>query len=363
MRSVTRLLRGREHALGRGLLVLRKLDCPSPAAARGARRRRARRRGCARSSRARRAVPTPTSRSTSGRNVRRSERSRRVATRAWWTPSGSTSSRTTGSCRIRRITESAIARRTTSPAVASAPRSATAISGRSGWATRARGCTSRSGRARPRRPGAAVRRARRGARGHLLADLDLELAEATEGPPPLITETASSTTPAISLPSVSCSPVRRRIVVIRTLLVEVLVTDEAAHELERSGRRACRRFPRRRSPGERGTARRALPEASRSSPRRAGAGGSRPSARGAGRRCRSTSCRCARAAPAARSARPGRRCSACGSRASRRASARVRDCAPRSSQRSALRFPSHRRAAPARANPAASSTERPRTPP
>ena len=140
--------------------------------------------------------------------------------------------------------------------------------------------------------------------------------------------------------------------------------DERSRARARAQRPAgLRRFPRRRSPDERGTARRALPGASRSSPRRAGAGGSRPSARVADRPCRSTSCRCARAAPDARSARPGRRRSACGSRVSRRASARVRGCAPQSSQRSALRFPSHRSAAPARANPAASSTERPRTPP
>ena len=72
--------------------------------------------------------------SRSGRNVRRSERSRRVATRAWWTPSGSRSSRTIGSWRMRRMTDSAIARRTASPAVASVPRSATAISGVSGVA-------------------------------------------------------------------------------------------------------------------------------------------------------------------------------------------------------------------------------------
>ena len=56
-------------------------------------------------------------RSTSGANVRRSERSVRVATRALWTPSGSASSRTTGRGGSAGRPTSASAPRTTSPAV------------------------------------------------------------------------------------------------------------------------------------------------------------------------------------------------------------------------------------------------------
>ena len=59
------------------------------------------------------------------------------------------------------------------------------------------------------------------------------------GSPSSSTDTASSTTPPMSRPSASWSSVRRRIVVMRTLLVELLVPDEPAHELDRRGRRAA----------------------------------------------------------------------------------------------------------------------------
>ncbi len=122
--------------------------------------------------------------STSERNVRRSERSRRVATRAWCTPSGSTSRRTTGSCRIKRMTESAIARRTTSPADASLPRSETGTSGVSGaCAASARMyfavCSGEPAPACRRRSTSGIEERRR----HLVADLHLELAEARRRAP------------------------------------------------------------------------------------------------------------------------------------------------------------------------------------
>ena len=82
-----------------------------------------------RASGGRRAGLRPTPASSRGRKVRRSLRRRRVATRAWWTSSASTPSRTPGSWRRRRITDVLSARRTTSPAVAAPPRVTEPISG------------------------------------------------------------------------------------------------------------------------------------------------------------------------------------------------------------------------------------------
>ena len=63
------------------------------------------------------------------RNVRMSDLSRRVATRAWWTASGSAPMRTPGSCRMRRSTPAAMAARTTSPATGLAGRGQASTSG------------------------------------------------------------------------------------------------------------------------------------------------------------------------------------------------------------------------------------------
>jgi hypothetical protein len=71
---------------------------------------------------------------------------------------------------------------------------------------------------------------------HLLADLDLELAEGPAGPAPFGTDTASSTTPAMSRPSASCISVRRRIVVMCTVSLERVPRIEPTHELDRVGR-------------------------------------------------------------------------------------------------------------------------------
>ena len=88
----------------------------------------------------------------SGRNVRRSERSRRVATRAWCTPSGSSPSRTPGSWREQPDDRGGDrAPDDVAGAVGARPRSATATSGGAGRAARGRGRSSASGRAR-RRP-------------------------------------------------------------------------------------------------------------------------------------------------------------------------------------------------------------------
>ena len=77
------------------------------------------------------------------------------------------------------------------------------------------------------------------ARRHLVTDLDLELAESEAATrEPFGTETASSTTPAMSRPSASCISVRRRIVVMCTLSASSLAANEPAHELDRCRRRA-----------------------------------------------------------------------------------------------------------------------------
>ena len=122
-------LEGRQHVARRPGSSSPGAGSRSGAFVRAVRLRRGRPRGSRRPTRARRVGTSPHSGSTSGRNVRRSERKRRVATRAWWTPSGSVSRRTIGSCWIRRTTEAAIARRTTSPAVAPDASSGTETSG------------------------------------------------------------------------------------------------------------------------------------------------------------------------------------------------------------------------------------------
>ena len=197
--------------------------------------------------------------STSGRNVRRSERRRRVATRAWWTPSGSTSSRTTGSCRMSRITDSAIARRTMSPARrAGAEVSHCDLGRQRRRAARAHGCTSPSGRASRRLPERRALDERVEEVGrHLLADLDLELAKRGGGPPPFehrdrVVDDAGDEPP------------------VRVVQLGATADGRHAHalaELPRDGRShararpqprvACRRSPRTRSRVGRGTACRA----------------------------------------------------------------------------------------------------------
>ena len=103
--------------------------------------------------------------STSGRNVRRSERRRRVATRAWWTPSGSVSRRTIGSCgsggRPRRRWRGGRRPRRSRRTRAREPRPPATVR----RAARAHGRTSASDQTHRRRPRATGRRRRRAGQG------------------------------------------------------------------------------------------------------------------------------------------------------------------------------------------------------
>ena len=169
--------------------------------------------------------------------MRRSERSRRVATRAWCTPSGSTSSRMTASCRMSRITDSASARCTASPALASAPRSLTAISGVSGSSAQRPDVLRRLVRRAGARLAEPLDEGVQEARRHLVADLHLDLAKRRPAPA-VLTETASSTTPARSLPSTSWirpAPDRRH----PDALVQFLAADEPADERDTPRPGAC----------------------------------------------------------------------------------------------------------------------------
>ncbi len=71
----------------------------------------------------------PQSGSSTSRNVRSAERTRRVATLAWWTASGSSPRRTPASWLSSRTTDVASSRRTTSATVACSSSSATSTSG------------------------------------------------------------------------------------------------------------------------------------------------------------------------------------------------------------------------------------------
>ena len=108
--------------------------CPRvPRGARRGRRRLAPGRADRRSSAARRGRGSLHARSRTGRSVRRSDRNRRVATRAWWTPSGSSPTRTIGSAATKRCVPFASVARARSSTVLR--RSSAGAGGRSGGAS------------------------------------------------------------------------------------------------------------------------------------------------------------------------------------------------------------------------------------
>ena len=173
---------GRARGVG-----LRAGTPPGGAAARGGRRRRGPRPSAPPSHFSSPTSSASHSGSRSDSKVCRSERSRRAPTRAWWTSSGSSPMRTPASWRRMRMTEAAMAARTTSPAVASSPGFSSTSSARSlARAPRAR-TTLGMGSTAPAPAcvqggddGLEERRA--GAR----LQLDLELPEAAGQPPPLV---------------------------------------------------------------------------------------------------------------------------------------------------------------------------------
>ena len=180
---------------------------------------------------------------------------------------------------------------TAPPALASAPRSLTAISGVSGTsAPSARMYFAvLSGGPAPAWRRRSTRASRRP--GVVSSPISTSTSRnADRAPSPFSTETASSTTPARSLPFTSWTSVRRRIVVIRTRSC-----SSSPRTKPRTSATAWAGgllpLPSKTISGRTRSARRALRAASPSSPRRAGGGGLRPTARGEDRRCRSTSCR------------------------------------------------------------------------
>ena len=122
--------------------------------------------------------------STTGRKVRRSDRSRRVATRIWWTSSGSSPMRTPGSWAMSFATAPATAAWAISAALASRgslPAGATSGASSARGAERAHDLGDQVGQA-----GTGVAQARRHRRGdrrrRVGLDLDFELAETGDEP-------------------------------------------------------------------------------------------------------------------------------------------------------------------------------------